>query len=133
MGRTLSLCLLFVLAGAGYVASIEWTMVAEPDVVQIVTLNEDGSTKETKIWIVRVDDQAYIRTGRTRWYRNLERSSSASLRAQGEMYSVQSELVTDADLLERVNHAFRAKYGFADRMSGLVRLGQTRIMRLVER
>jgi hypothetical protein len=32
-----------------------------------------------------------------------------------------------------VNDALRAKYGFADRMSGLVRFGRTRILRLSDR
>ena len=130
-----SLSLLFAaaLAHTGSAASIDSKVVAAPDVVEIITQNEDGSTKETKIWIVLVDDQAYIRTGGTRWYANIERNPDATLRSQGAEHPVRPELIADEALSQRVAAVFREKYGFADRLAGLIRFGGTHIMRLVPR
>ena len=47
---------------------VDWSVAAKPDVVEVLTTNEDGSTRETKVWIVAVDGQGYLRTGGTRWY-----------------------------------------------------------------
>ncbi len=89
--------------------------------------------RDTKIWIVLVDGRVYIRTGGTRWYRNIERNPNASLRTGELEHPLRVELVTDGALLQRVNDTFREKYGFSDRWAGIMRFGGTHIMRLVAR
>ena len=118
---------------AAAAAEADWTALAAPDVVEIVTQDEDGDDRETKIWIVVVDDEAFIRTSGTRWNGNLERDPAAVLHSGDSLQPVAVERVEDADLFARVETAFREKYGFADRMAGLVRFGQTRVMRVVAR
>ena len=113
-------------------ASVGWSEAAAPGVVHILTQNEDGTTRETKIWIVLLDGQAYIRTANTRWYRNIERNPDVTLRSEGAEYPATAQLVTDEALLDRIEAAFREKYGFKTRLSGLARLGRSNIMRLVE-
>jgi hypothetical protein len=102
-------------------------------VVEIVTRDEDGAPRETKIWLVVVDGEGYIRTGGTRWWGNVERDPDVTLRVAGVEHPLRAELVTDEALLARVVASFRTKYGFSDRMAGLVRFGDTHVMRLERR
>ena len=46
---------------------------------------------------------------------------------------MRAERVTAAERIAAVQEAFRAKYGFMDRLSGLVRFGGPRIFELVPR
>ncbi len=129
----LSVLLATVLTHTSSAASIDWKAAAAPGVVKIISQNEDGSMRETKIWIALVDDQAYIRTGGTRWYGNIERNPDATLRSEDAEHLVRAELISDEALAQRVVDAFREKYGFADRLAGIMRFGDTHIMRLVVR
>ena len=132
-------CFLCILGPGSYAsadeqrASVGWSEAATPDVVHILTQNEDGSTRETKIWIVLLNGQAYIRTANTRWYRNIERNPDVTLRAEGVEYPATAQLITDESPLDQIEAAFREKYGFKNRLSGLARLGRSNIMRLVAR
>jgi len=113
--------------------AIDWAAADAERVVEIVTQDPDGSPRETKIWLVALDGQGYIRTGGTRWWRNVERDPDVVLRMAGAEHPLRAELVTDETLLQRVVAAFRTKYGFSDRMAGLVRFGDTHVMRLGRR
>ena len=124
------------LVSTGFAAAaveVDWTALAAPDVVEIITQDEDGDDRETKIWIAAVDGEAFVRTGNTRWFANLERNPAAVLRSGDTVQPIATERVEDADLLARVETAFREKHGFSDRMAGLFRFGGARVMRLVAR
>ena len=140
MGTTRGrVALLGLVAGAALLAApqrgvaVDWSAAGAENVVEIITRNEDGSPRETKIWLVVVDGQGYIRTSGTRWYGNIERNPDVVLRVVGAEHPLRAELVTDEALREKVVAAFRTKYGFSDRMAGLIRFGDTHIMRLVPR
>lgn len=126
LGPVLALLLAAAAAGAA-----DWASLAETDVVRIVTVDEDGSRRSTKIWVVVVDGDAYVRTGATRWFANVERDPSVVLLDGRSEYRARAERVTAAERIGRVQEAFRAKYGLMDRLSGLVRIGGPRIFRLV--
>ncbi len=128
LGLTLAL-----LMSAHAAQAEDWTGLTEADVVRIVTVDEDGSERTTKIWVVVVDGVAYVRTGATRWFANLERDPSVALLAGESEYSARAERVTAAERIGRVQAAFREKYGFMDRLTGLIRIGGPRIFRLVPR
>lgn len=128
LGLVLALAVAARAAQAG-----DWTPLADVDVVRIVTANEDGSERTTKIWIVVVDDAAYVRTGATRWFANVERDPSVTITAGDAVYAARADRVTAAERITQVQAAFRAKYGFMDRLSGLIRIGGPRIFRLVPR
>ena len=118
---------------AGDARAIDWAAADAEQVVQIVTRNEDGTPRETKVWLVVVEGQGYLRTGGTRWYANVERDPDVVLRVAGAEHPLRAALVEDPELVERVVTAFRTKYGFSDRMAGLIRFGDAHIMRLVPR
>jgi hypothetical protein len=106
---------------------------AESEVVRIVTHDEDGDERTTKIWIVTVDDVAYIRTSGTRWYENLDRDPNAQIRTEAGEHAVHVEVVADPALIERIELAFREKYGFSDRFIGVFQSGERNLMRVVGR
>jgi hypothetical protein len=94
--------------------AVDWTAVAEERVPVIVTRDPDGGERVTKLWLVVVDGQGLIRTGNTRWFRNIERDPEVVFRVGGYAYLLRAELVTDESLEERTHAAFRAKYRCQD-------------------
>jgi hypothetical protein len=119
------------LSSAG--ASPDWNAVAATDTVQVLTKNQDGTPKETTVWLAVVDGQGYIRTGNTRWWANIERDHDVRLRIEGNEYPLRVEVVEDPGLIQRVEDTFRAKYGWVDRALHAFRSGAPHIMRLLPR
>ena len=132
----IALVLGLALGPVGFAAAadeVDWTALAAPDVVEIITQDEDGDDRETNIWIAVVDGAAYIRTGSSRWFANLERNPAAVLRSGDTLQPIAVEQIEDADLFAQVEVALREKYGFSDRMVGIFRSSDRRVMRLVAR
>jgi len=94
--------------------SVDWTAAAEEPVPVIVTQDPDGGQRVTKLWLVVVEGQGLIRTGNTRWFRNIQRDPNVVFRIGGHAHRLRAELVTDASLEERAHAAFREKYGWQD-------------------
>jgi hypothetical protein len=111
----------------------DWNAVAGVETVEIVTNNEDGTTKETTIWLAVVDGQGYIRTGNTRWEANIERDPNVVLRIEGNDYPLRVEFVSEPVLRGRIEETFRSKYGFSDAFIAIFRSGDPKIMRLLPR
>ena len=117
-------------AGAG---RPDWEALADVGTLEVVTHDEDGDARETKIWLAVVDGQGFIRTGGTTWGDNVARDPNLVLRIEGVEYPLRAEFIEDEELRERVEAVFREKYGFSDRMVGLFRFGDTRIMHMLPR
>ncbi len=132
MSRLRAVPLLLALLPAAALAQ-EWNGLADVDVVRIVTTNEDGSERETKIWIVVEEGSAYVRTGATRWFANLERDPRVLIRVEETEIRARTDRVTASERIGAVQAAFREKYGFMDRLSGWVRIGGPRIFELIPR
>jgi hypothetical protein len=128
-----ALALVLALGFVPAASAVDWSKHADEEVVQVVTTDEDGAARTTKVWIVVVDGEAYIRTGGTRWGKNVERNQDVRLLAQGAEYDLRVEFVTDEALRARVTQALREKYGWPDRMLSVFRGGSPKIMRLVPR
>lgn len=112
-------------------AEVDWPAVAGARTVHVITRDADGSERRTKIWLVVVDGQGYIRTGGTRWGDNLIRDPALRLEVEGSSHALRANRVTDAALIERLTEALRAKYGTSDRVIGWFRFGEVRIFRLL--
>jgi len=134
--RSADLALVWTLAVAGGAASASAfdpsAHVDEP-VIEIVTTDEDGSLRTTKVWVVVVDADAYVRTGNTRWGRNVERDPRIRILTAAGDHDLRVEPVTDEATRQRVTTAFRAKYGWQDRLLSPFRGSNPTILRLVER
>jgi hypothetical protein len=110
--------------------AVDWAEVAKERVPTIVTHDEDGGERVTKLWLVVVDGEGVIRTDDSRWFRNIQRDPNVVFWVGGHAHRLRAELITEDSLRERVNAAFREKYGFQDRIFGAPDLN---LMRLVPR
>lgn len=115
--------------GAG---PIDWNAVAQEREIEILTTDEDGSTRETTVWLAVQGGQGYIRTSGSRWLANIERDPDVVVRIAGEEYALRAVAVTDPTLVESVVAVFRAKYGTSDAVLALFRslMGAPTILRL---
>jgi hypothetical protein len=112
----------------------DWDALAKEGTVVAVTEDEDGAPRETKIWIVALDGGDYIRTGSTKWGDNLARKPELVLKTEaGAEHPLRVAFVEDPALKQRVEEAFRQKYGASDWFIAIFRMGDPRIMRLEPR
>ena len=97
---------------------VDWNAVAAEQTVVILTVEADGSPRETTVWLVVVDGQGYIRTGNTHWHANIVREPQIAVRVAGAEHAVTADHVTDEPLRARIEKAFNDKYGFSDTFVG---------------
>ena len=121
---------LLVARAAESTARPDWNAVAGVDTVEVFTKNADGTPRHTTIWLAVVDGTGYIRTGATGWWSNIERDPNLVLRIEDKEYPLRAVSVEDAALLQRIQDAFRAKYGFSDSVVGFFFRSVPHIMRL---
>lgn len=118
-------------AGPAAAAAPDWKAVAGVKEVKVLTTNEDGSARETTVWLLVLDGQGYLRTSpSTTWGDNVERQPDIALRIEGSEYPLHAVFVDDEALRERVVAGFRAKYGWVDGALNIFRGSKPRIMRL---
>jgi hypothetical protein len=109
----------------------DWDAVVAVEEVDVLTTNEDGSSRETIIWFTLLDGQAYIRTSEsTTWGDNVERDPDIVLRIEEVEYPFHAAFITDEAEREKIVASFREKYGWFDGMLNIVRGSSPRIMRL---
>lgn len=112
--------------------AVHWEDMAGVQTVTITTTNADGSPRETTIWLVVVERVPYIRTGSTRWGSNVERIPDVTLRVGERDFYLRASPVTDPSLSEQIRRTFREKYGWEDRLVGLLPSAGTKLFRLDE-
>jgi hypothetical protein len=127
----LGVLLAVALASAAHAAP-DWSQLADAQTIEVISTEEDGSSRLTTIWIVVLDNQAYIRTSGTTWGDNVEREGKLRLRVPAGEYVLRAEKVLNTEEVERVVAAFREKYGTSDVIAGIFRFGERRVFRLVE-
>ncbi len=121
------------LVGTTPAAAFDWNAVADERVPRIMTLDQDASERWTKLWIAVVDGQGYIRTGRSRWFRNIQRNPNVKLEIGGAVHPMRIEHVDDDALRRRVSGTMREKYGWQDVLIHPFGGPGANIMRLVPR
>src|SRR5262245_20229405 len=93
-------CVLILLAAAVSAPArgeVDWARLAGPDVVEIVTSDEDGDPRQTSVWIVALDGNGYVRTNDSRWLANIRRGSGIALRSDGLDVSLAAREVSDPE------------------------------------
>jgi hypothetical protein len=125
------LCALVLWLGAPCAgADVDWAKLAEPGVVELITIDPDGDLRETKVWIVALEGRGWLRTSNSRWLANLRRDPNLKLRSGGQLFELRAEEVDDTQLRERVDAAMRAKYGWSDRVISAFRWRTPQLLRL---
>jgi len=118
-------------AAAAGAAPFDARKYADTRTIDVISTDEGGGSRITTIWIVVIEDQAYIRTGSTTWGDNVERAGRLKLHDVNGDRPLRAERVHGASEIGRVEAAFHDKYGTSDTLSGYIRFGETRIFRLV--
>ncbi len=111
-------------------AEFDWSQHAEVDTIYVLTQDEDGDPRETKIWLLVVDGEPYIRTGGSTWGDNVEREPEIALRIGEQEIPVRADFVEEDAQREAVAAAFREKYGGIDWWISWIRGPRPRIMHL---
>ena len=109
---------------------VNWNQLADIDTIEILTTDEDGSTRTTTIWLAVRKDEGYVRTGNTHWGANVDRNADVVVRMAGKEYPLRATRVTDPVVVDEVSDVFSQKYGLMDTISGVLRIGEPKILRL---
>ena len=95
---------------------IDWEAASDRWSVHIVTVDPDGDERVTRIWLALVEGEGTLRTGDSRWWRNLERDLNCSIRVARIDYPLRAEFVTEDEQKARIDDTFVEKYGWMERM-----------------
>jgi hypothetical protein len=83
--------------------------------LQVASLRADGTLRQpVPIWVIREGDDLYVRSWRGRsgtWYRGVQERHQGHIRAGGVDKDVDFVAVDDEELNQRIDAAYRAKYG----------------------
>lgn len=118
---------------SGAARAQDWNTFADIEAIQIVTNDDDGKPRDTKVWLAVHDGNGYVRTGGTRWGDNVRRDSNVVVRIGTESFPLHAVAIPSEDpLYASVADSFRQKYGFSDRAMGILRNlgGPAMILRL---
>ena len=93
----------------------ELTRIERADELRISPLRSNGTAREPlPIWVVRDGDDLYVRSFRGSagaWYRAARSSLEGHIRSGGVAKDVTFIEVTDTDVNDRIDAAYRTKYG----------------------
>jgi len=110
-----------------------WQDFADVDVIEVVTTDPDGDLRETPVWFVLIDGDAWLRTNDSRWLANIERDPAFRVRVEGLEFEVGGQVVHDAAMIERIDAASLKKYGWQERLIHVFRMSPPDILRIVPR
>ncbi len=80
----------------------------------MVTHDADGDERVTRIWIVVHDGLGAIRTGESRWAKNILRGSAVAIRAGGFDSVVSATEIEDLAIRRSIDTEFANKYGWQE-------------------
>lgn len=96
--------------------TLDWSTIADDQMILVVTTDRDGNPQTTRLWIVVLDGFGYLRTSETPWSHDIERDPSFLLLANHLSYPVSATRVPyGSDEHARVMEAFGEKYGLLGR------------------
>lgn len=107
-----------------------WSAFDATNTIEISTQDEGGEARDTPIWIVVVDAAGYIRTNDSTWLANIRRGSEVTIRAGEVEFAVEAEEEQDAEVYDRVEEAFKVKYGWLQRLMSRFRTTRPTVLRL---
>jgi hypothetical protein len=83
--------------------------------LEVASLRADGALRQpVTIWVIRAGEDLYVRSWRGRsgaWYRGVRERHQGHIRAGGVDKDVNFVTVDDEELNERIDAAYRSKYG----------------------
>ena len=97
----------------------------QADDMEIAPFREDGETTgtPTRVWAVVVSSRLFVRAYRgaaSSWYQAALAQQSGAIHTGGEAIAVQFIKVDDELLNERVDSAYRIKYGHSNYLASMI-------------
>ena len=111
----------------------DWESLADVEIIEVVTTDEDGDLRVTKVWFVLVDGVPHLRTNDSRWLDNLRRDPNLRLRIEEREYEARAEEIPGDDIVETVDRASAEKYGWQERLIHPFRIAKPDILKLEPR
>lgn len=128
--RWAGIALGLLVSGPASAEALDWASLREVGTVEVLTADEDGSTRETTVWLAVIDGAGYVRTGSSTWGDNVVRSPELELRTDGATHPMRVDFVEDDVERQRIADTFREKYGFFDWSVSWIRGSRPKIMQL---
>ena len=132
-GRLMVSLVVLVAASAAWSEYPNWNDYVDVDVIEVITWDEGGDERETKVWFVLLGGEPYLRTSGSRWLANLRRDPDFKLRIEGTLYEARAEEIEGEAIVEKVDIASQRKYGFSDMVISLFRSRSPAILRISPR
>jgi hypothetical protein len=126
----MAVCLVTAATATHHEPAIDWAAVADEETVYVLTTDEDGDARDTKIWLLVLDGVGYVRTSQgTTWGANAERNPEIGIRIGESDYDFRAAFVTEPAERARIVEGFEAKYG-SNPILNWIRGDDPRIIRL---
>jgi hypothetical protein len=125
--------IVLVTAPAAWSEYPDWNEYVDVKVIEVITQDEGGGERETKVWFVLLGGEPYLRTSGSRWLANLRRDPDFKVRIEGNLYEARAEEIEGEAIAEKVDIASKRKYGLSDRLIGLFRSRKPDILRISPR
>jgi hypothetical protein len=121
MGRLIRILLFLLIAAVALVASV-FVASESGEVVVLRTYGEDGRGRDTRLWIIEDKSELWIRAGdpESAWFQRLWLRPFVELTRNGEMRKYEAEPLRDGDVRSWLNRRMAEKYGWADRIVGIL-------------
>jgi hypothetical protein len=134
LAALLSGTLLFVfaasLAAPAHAAFPDWEKYVDVEVIEILTQDEDGAPRETKVWFVLLSGVAFLRTSDSEWLANLRRDPDCGLRIEGAEYRARATEIPGEEIVTKIDTASVLKYGLQERLIHIFRMRKPDILEL---
>ena len=104
-------------AGAAIVLVVVGVLwVDEGEVVTLTTVDDQGHSSVTGLWIVEIEGATYLRAGspEVKWLERIRTRPEVEITRNGVTQTVRATASDDAALRNAVSWAMREKYGFID-------------------
>jgi hypothetical protein len=68
----------------------DWNALADTETIEVITKDEFGKPRETTVWLAVHDGHGYIRTGGTRWGKEIRRDPDVVVRIAGHEFPLRA-------------------------------------------
>ncbi len=92
------------------------------EVVVLKTVDPEGATHETRMWVIDAGGQMWIRAGdpSSRWLARLRTNADVELTRSSETRPFRAVPVETEETLARINGLMETKYGFVHRVNDVM-------------
>ena len=110
----------FVVSVILFLLALQFVASESGEVVELSTLDIDGQPVETRLWVVDLDGDQYLRAGspQSGWYARLRANPRVGV-ARGDVRAAY-DAHPEPERREEVNELMRQKYGWADQVISMM-------------